>query len=92
MRKLIKLGMDLPDTFSPTIRTLTFLLVLQIAISKGLKCATQDNNYAYLNADIPKSDVPIIITKLHPQVADRDVWVKPKPVIPNYEVPIRITI
>ena len=60
--------MDLPDTFSPTIRTLTFLLVLQIAIAKGLKCATQDIKYAYLNADIPESDVPII-TKLHPLVA-----------------------
>ena len=31
VRKMLKLGMDLPDTFSPTIRTLTFLLVLQIA-------------------------------------------------------------
>ena len=41
--------MDLPDTFSPTIRTLTILLVLQIAISKGLKCVTQDIKYAYLN-------------------------------------------
>ena len=69
VRKLIKLGMDLPDTFSPTIRTLTFLLVLQIAIAKGLKCATQDIKYAYLNADIPESDVPII-TKLHPLVAE----------------------
>ncbi len=69
VRKLIKLGMDQPDTFSPMIRTLTFLLVLQIAIFKGLKYATQDIKYAYLNADIPKSDVPII-TKLHPQVAE----------------------
>ena len=36
VRKLFKLGIDLPETFSPTIRTLTILLVLQIAISKGL--------------------------------------------------------
>ena len=38
VRKMLRLGMDLPDTFSPTIRTLTFLLILQIAVSKGLKC------------------------------------------------------
>jgi hypothetical protein len=68
VRKMLKLGMDLPDTFSPTIRTLTFLLVLQIAVAKGLKCATQDIKYAYLNVDIPSEDVPII-TKLHPLVA-----------------------
>jgi len=69
VRKMLKLGMDLPDTFSPTIRTLTFLLVLQIAIAKDLKCATQDIKYAYLNVDIPADDVPII-TKLHPLVAE----------------------
>ena len=68
VRKMLKLGMDLPDTFSPTIRNLTFLLVLQIAVAKGLKCATQDIKYAYLNVDIPKDDTPII-TKLHPLVA-----------------------
>ena len=68
VRKMLKLGMDLPDTFSPTIRTLTFLLVLQIAVAKGLKCATQDIKYAYLNVDIPEGDIPII-TKLHPLVA-----------------------
>ena len=69
VRRMLKLGMDLPDTFSLTIRTLTFLLVLQIAVAKNLKCATQDIKYAYLNVDIPKDDVPII-TKLHPLVAE----------------------
>ena len=69
VRKMLKLGMDLPDTFSPTIRTLTFLLVLQIAVAQNLKCATQDIKYAYLNVDIPADDVPII-TKLHPLVAE----------------------
>ena len=68
VRKMLRLGMDLPDTFSPTIRTLTFLLILQISVSKGLKCATQDIKYAYLNVDIPAEDTPII-TKLHPTVA-----------------------
>ena len=90
VRKLIRLGMDLPDTFSPTIRTLTFLLVLQIAIAKGLKCATQDIKHAYLNADIPESDVPII-TKLHPLVANKDVWIRPKSAISNHEMFVRPT-
>ena len=52
VRRMLKLGMELPDTFSPTIRTLTFLLILQIAVAKNLKCATQDIKYAYLNVDV----------------------------------------
>jgi hypothetical protein len=63
-------GYGPPDTFNPTIRTLTFLLVLQIAVAKGLKFATQDIKYAYLNVDVPEDDVPII-TKLYPLVAKK---------------------
>ena len=62
--KNAQVGYGPPDTFNPTIRTLTFILVLQIAVAKGLKFATQDIKYAYLNVDVPEDDVPII-TKLY---------------------------
>ena len=63
LRKLLQKGGHLPKCFSPTINSLTFAYVLQIAAAKNLFSASQDIKYAYLNAEMP------IITKLDDNIA-----------------------
>lgn len=61
LRLLIKAGVSLPKTFSPTINQLTFQFVLQIAISKKLLHATTDIDAAYLNAPVSDDEDTILI-------------------------------
>eukprot|EP01036_Dinobryon_divergens_P035206 gene35206-biopygen27828 len=69
LRKLLARGRPPPASFSPTINTLTFQFVLQVATSKNLHRATQDIKYAYLNAPLP-DDMEPLITKLDDNIAD----------------------
>ena len=59
----------MPQTFSPTVKPVTFAFMMQIAIAKGLIWCTADIKVAYLNVPRPAGEIPIP-TKLEPFVAD----------------------
>ena len=61
-------GIKPPESFSPTVSAVTFALLLQVAVSKGLHMATTDITAAYLQVPYSKSD-PVIITKLEENIA-----------------------
>ena len=46
--KILKAGLPMPQTFSPTVKPLTFAFMMQIAIAKGLIWCTADIKAAYL--------------------------------------------
>ena len=59
----------MPQTFSPTVKPLTFAFMMQIAIAMGLIWCTADIKAAYLNVLRPAGEIPIL-TKLEPFVAE----------------------
>ena len=67
--KILKAGLPLPPTFSPTVKPLTFAFMMQIAIALGLIWCTADIKAAYLNVPRPAGEIPIL-TKLEPFVAE----------------------
>ena len=67
--KILKAGLPMPQTFSPTVKPLTFAFMMQIAIAKGLIWCTADIKAAYLNVPRPAGEIPIL-TKLEPFVAE----------------------
>ena len=67
--KILKAGMPLPPTFSPTVKPLTFAFMIQIAIALGLIWCTADIKAAYLNVPRPAGEIPIL-TKLERFVAE----------------------
>ncbi len=52
---------DADDTYSPTINQLTFVLILQIAIIKGLRKRTIDTVGAFLYQDYPEQKPPLVL-------------------------------
>ena len=66
--KILKAGLPLPPTFSPTVKPLTFAFMIQIAIALGLIWSTADIKAAYLNVSRPAGEIPIL-TKLELFVA-----------------------
>jgi hypothetical protein len=57
--KILKAGMPpIPQTFSPTVKPLTFAFMMQIAIAKGLIWCTADIKAAYLNVPHPAGEIP----------------------------------
>ena len=67
--KILKAGLPLPPTFSPTVKPLTFAFMMQIAIALGLIWCTADIKAAYLNVPRPAGEIPIL-TRLEPFVAE----------------------
>jgi hypothetical protein len=67
--KILKAGLPLPPTFSPTVKPLTFGFMIQIAIALGLIWCISDIKAAYLNVPRPAGEIPIL-TKLEPFVAE----------------------
>jgi len=67
--KILKAGLPMPPTFSPTVKPLTFAFMLQIAIAMQCIWCTADIKSAYLNVPRPKGEIPIL-TKLEPFVAE----------------------
>jgi len=68
-RAMRKQGIQLPTTYSPTIRPLTFSIMLQLAVILGLSMATMDIKTAYLNVLLP-DDEDWIVTQIHPKIAE----------------------
>jgi hypothetical protein len=62
--KILKTGLPMPQTFSPTVKPLTFAFMMQIAIAKGLIWCTADIKAANLNVPRPAGEIPIL-TKLY---------------------------
>ena len=67
--KILKAGLPMPQTFSPTVKPLTFAFMMQIAIAMGLIWCTADIKAAYLNVPRPADEIPIL-TKLESFVAE----------------------
>jgi len=67
-RAMKKLGVQLPPTYSPTVRPLTFAFILQLAVVKQFSMATMDIKTAYLNVKLPL-DEDWIITQIDPRIA-----------------------
>ena len=67
--KILKAGLPMPQTFSPTVKLLIFAFMIQIAIAKGLIWCTADIKAAYLNDPRSAGEIPIL-TKLEPFVAE----------------------
>jgi hypothetical protein len=67
--KMLKAGLPLPPTFSPTVKPLTFAFMLQLAITLQLIWCTADIKSAYLNVPRPSLETPIL-TKLEKFVAE----------------------
>jgi hypothetical protein len=67
--KILKAGLSMPQTFSLTVKPLTFAFMMQIAIAMGLIWCTADIKAAYLNVPRPGGEIPIL-TKLEPFVAE----------------------
>jgi hypothetical protein len=67
--KMLKAGLPLPPTFSPTIKPLTFAFMLQLAVTLQLIWCTADIKSAYLNVPRPANETPIL-TKLEKFVAE----------------------
>jgi hypothetical protein len=67
--KILKAEPPMPQTFSPTVKPLTFACMMQIAIARGLIWCTADIKAAYLNVPRPAGEIPIL-TKLEPFVAE----------------------
>ena len=59
----------MPQTFSPTVKPLTFAFMMQIAVTLDCIWCTADIKSAYLNVPRPSRAIPIL-TKLEPFVAD----------------------
>ena len=67
--KILRAGLPMPPTFSPTVKPLTFAFMMQIAIAMQCIWCTADIKAAYLNVPRPKGEIPIL-TKLEPFVAE----------------------
>ncbi len=68
--KILREGLPMPQTFSPTIKPLTFAFMMQIAVTLDCIWCTADNiKSAYLNVPRPTKEKPIL-TKLEPFVAE----------------------
>ena len=67
--KILKEGLPMPQTFSPTVKPLTFALMMQIAVTLGCIWCTADIKSAYLNVPRPPGEIPIL-TKLESFVAE----------------------
>jgi len=67
-RAMRKQGIQLPPTYSPTVRPLTFAFMLQLAVLMGFSMATMDIKTAYLNVKLPDNE-DWIITQIDPRIA-----------------------
>jgi hypothetical protein len=67
--KILKAGLPMSQTFSPTVKPPTFAFMMQIAIAMRLIWFTADIKAAYLNVLRPAGEIPIL-TKLEPFVAE----------------------
>ena len=67
--KILKDGLPMPQTFSPTVKPLTFAFMMQLAVATQCIWCTADIKSAYLNVPRPAGEIPIL-TKLEPFVAD----------------------
>ena len=67
--KILREGLPMPQTFSPTVKPLTFAFMMQIAVTLDCIWCTADIKSAYLNVPRPTGEIPIL-TKLEPFVAD----------------------
>jgi hypothetical protein len=67
--KIRREGLPMPQTFSPTVKPLTFAFMMQIAVTLGCIWCTADIKSAYLNVPRPPGEIPIL-TKLEPFVAE----------------------
>ena len=67
-RILRKQGKQQPPSYSPTVSTLTFMLLLQLAVIRGWTMGTTDITSAYLQVEYPESAQPLV-TKLEPDIA-----------------------
>jgi len=67
-RAMKRVGIQLPPTYSPTVRPLTFAFMLQLAVIKGFSMATMDIKTAYLNVRLPMNE-DWIITQIDPRIA-----------------------
>lgn len=68
-RAMRKLGVQLPPTYSPTVRPLTFAFMLQLAVLMGFSMATMDIKTAYLNVKLP-DDEDWIVTQIDSRIAE----------------------
>jgi len=68
-RMMLKKRVQLPVTFSPTIKPITFAFLLQLAVYLRLTMRTTDLAFAYLNA-VYGEELDPIFTFLEPFVAD----------------------
>ncbi len=59
------------QTFSPTVKLLTFAFMMQIAIAKRQIWSTADIKAAYLNVPRPVGEIPIL-TKLEAEICGLD--------------------
>ena len=62
--------MPMPQTFSPTVKPLTFAFMMQMAVTLDCIWCTADIKSTYLNVPRPTREIPIILTKLEPFVAE----------------------
>ena len=67
--KILREGLPMPQTFSPTVKPLTFAFMMQIAVTLDCIWCTADIKSAYLNVPRPTGEIPIL-TKLEPFVAE----------------------
>jgi hypothetical protein len=67
--KILREGLPMPQTFSPTVKPLTFAFMMQIAVTLDCIWCTADIKSAYLNVPRPTGEIPIL-TKLEPFVTE----------------------
>ena len=67
--KILREGLPMPQTFSPTVKSLTFTFMMQIAVTLDCIWCTADIKSAYLNVPRSTGEIPIL-TKLEPFVAE----------------------
>jgi hypothetical protein len=68
-RILTKSGRQIPPSYSPTVSTLAFMTLLQLATIRGWHMGTADITAAYLQVDYPPEAVQII-TQFEPKIAE----------------------
>lgn len=61
VRQLIKKKIKCPKTYSPTISTITFMSVFQLAVMYNMVRATMDIQSAYLQVEYPEDARPILV-------------------------------
>ncbi len=58
--KILREGLPMPQTFSPTVKPLTFAFMMQIAVTLDCIWCTADIKSAYLNVPQPTGEIPIL--------------------------------